>query len=122
MENSNQPQQTNHEEIGRLAYQIWEQRGRPNGCDMEFWLEAERQILSSNKPSQKQPTGSARTTDAVAVQAQPSRTAAHPALPLPPRTSKEAARTEGKVKQTTPRAAMPSVPQTKPTPRAAARP
>jgi hypothetical protein len=26
------------------AYQLWEQAGHPSGQDVEFWLEAERQI------------------------------------------------------------------------------
>jgi hypothetical protein len=37
-------QQPAHDEIARLAYQIWEQRGCPPGYDVEFWLEAEHLI------------------------------------------------------------------------------
>jgi len=35
-----------HEEIAGLAYRLYEQRGCPQGCDLEFWLAAERQLLS----------------------------------------------------------------------------
>jgi hypothetical protein len=35
-----------HEGISALAATLWEQRGRPEGHDLEIWLEAER-ILSS---------------------------------------------------------------------------
>jgi hypothetical protein len=32
------------DQIARRAYEIFEQRGRPAGCDLEHWLEAERQL------------------------------------------------------------------------------
>jgi hypothetical protein len=28
-----------------LAYLIWEEKGKPDGCDVECWLEAERRLL-----------------------------------------------------------------------------
>lgn len=39
-------------EIAALAYQLFEQEGRPHGRDMEHWLEAELLLKSqaSNKP------------------------------------------------------------------------
>lgn len=33
-----------HEEIAAAAYSIWEQEGRPEGRDVEHWLQAELQI------------------------------------------------------------------------------
>jgi hypothetical protein len=33
-----------HEEIELRAYQIWVDRGRPEGTDREDWFEAERQL------------------------------------------------------------------------------
>jgi len=33
------------ERIRRLAYEIWEQEGRPNGRDQEHWRRAEAEIL-----------------------------------------------------------------------------
>ncbi len=32
------------EEIARLAYELFEKRGRSGGSDLEDWLEAERQL------------------------------------------------------------------------------
>lgn len=28
------------------SYQIWEEAGRPDGCDMEHWLQAEAELAS----------------------------------------------------------------------------
>lgn len=33
-----------HQEIARLAWQIYQDCGCPEGRDLEFWLEAERQL------------------------------------------------------------------------------
>lgn len=41
------------EEIQLLAYQLWEQSSRPAGRDMEFWLEAQRQLEKTPQPSKK---------------------------------------------------------------------
>ena len=30
--------------VKALAYELWEEAGRPAGRDVEFWLEAERQV------------------------------------------------------------------------------
>jgi hypothetical protein len=40
----------NGEQIARLAYGFWEQRGRPSGRDVELWLQAERQLANPNMP------------------------------------------------------------------------
>jgi DNA-binding transcriptional regulator YiaG len=41
-----EPQQenkmTNEEQIRLLAYHLWEENGRPEGNDLNFWLQAER--------------------------------------------------------------------------------
>lgn len=34
-----------HEEIAERAFQLFERRGGVAGCDLDDWLEAERQIL-----------------------------------------------------------------------------
>ena len=39
------------EEIAALAYSIWEQQGRKEGCDVEHWLKAEAQIRQSPRPT-----------------------------------------------------------------------
>lgn len=33
-----------HEQIARLAYQIWQERGQTHGQDLEDWLKAEEQL------------------------------------------------------------------------------
>lgn len=38
-----------HDEITQRARELWQARGRPEGCDLEIWLEAERGILSAQK-------------------------------------------------------------------------
>lgn len=50
------------EEIGLIAYQIWEKEGRPHGRDLEHWLKAEAiwlehhaQETSSGQPEPVQP-------------------------------------------------------------------
>lgn len=51
------------EEVAQRAYQIWEESGRPDGRETEFWLKAEQQLnepsLGSHSSSQDQ--SSART-------------------------------------------------------------
>jgi hypothetical protein len=37
----------NEASIGRLAYQLWENAGRPPGRDLEFWLAAEAQARAA---------------------------------------------------------------------------
>lgn len=40
-----------HQDIARLAYAIWQDRGCPHGSDVEDWLEAERQLSKRNVAS-----------------------------------------------------------------------
>jgi hypothetical protein len=42
------------DEVRRRAYELWEQYGRPEGGEEEFWLKAEREI--------KEATGLDRTS------------------------------------------------------------
>jgi hypothetical protein len=37
-------------EISRLAFQLWEKAGCPEGRDLEFWLGAEAQLLAPQRP------------------------------------------------------------------------
>jgi hypothetical protein len=39
--------------IRQIAYQKWEAAGRPDGEEMRFWLESEREYL--NQPKDKRP-------------------------------------------------------------------
>jgi hypothetical protein len=47
------------EDIARLAYQIWEERGRPVGSAEVDWYEAERQLRTRNGEMTSPPTGQA---------------------------------------------------------------
>lgn len=38
------------EQVAALAYAIWIDRGRPDGRDVEHWLEAERQLRGVVEP------------------------------------------------------------------------
>jgi Protein of unknown function (DUF2934) len=33
------------EQIAKLAYELWKERGRPEGCPDENWFRAEQQLL-----------------------------------------------------------------------------
>ena len=47
------------EEIARLAYRIWEERGRPIGSAEVDWYEAERQLQIRGGTMPPSPTGRA---------------------------------------------------------------
>ena len=47
------------EDIARLAYQIWEERGRPVGSAEVDWYEAERQLQPRSSERPPPPTGPA---------------------------------------------------------------
>jgi hypothetical protein len=46
-----------HEDIAVRAYQIWEAAGRPDGCELQHWLQAEKELGPS--PPFKQNTNAA---------------------------------------------------------------
>jgi hypothetical protein len=46
-----------NEDIARLAYQIWEERGRPIGSAEVDWYEAERQLQTRSGEMPPPPTG-----------------------------------------------------------------
>ncbi len=39
------------DEIRRRAFELWEQRGRPEGYESEFWLHAERELKDKGNTS-----------------------------------------------------------------------
>jgi hypothetical protein len=41
---------SNEDHISTLAYQLWEERGRPDGDPELDWYEAERQLRMGNGP------------------------------------------------------------------------
>jgi hypothetical protein len=48
-----------NEAIAKLAYQIWEERGRPPGSAEVDWYEAERQLQIQTGAMPPSPTGQA---------------------------------------------------------------
>ena len=38
------------EQVRRRAFELWEEHGRPEGYDEEFWLQAERQLKGGANP------------------------------------------------------------------------
>jgi hypothetical protein len=47
--------------ISRRAYEIWEREGRPEGCDLRHWLQAEQELGVDR--SQSQATSAAARTE-----------------------------------------------------------
>jgi hypothetical protein len=39
------------DQIARLAYELWDQAGRPIGRDLEFWFNAEHRLATTVKPA-----------------------------------------------------------------------
>jgi Protein of unknown function (DUF2934) len=37
------------EKIRRRAYELYEQRGRTDGCELEDWVQAEAEVLGANE-------------------------------------------------------------------------
>ncbi len=52
MSDSNMP---THEQITRRAYEIFIERGRPEGRDLEHWLEAEKQLRAGGQTKSATP-------------------------------------------------------------------
>ena len=44
MNTTRNPLKVSDDEIGMLAYQMWEEAGHPQGQDQKFWFEAEAQL------------------------------------------------------------------------------
>lgn len=50
-------------EIGLLAYHLWQAAGCPAGRDLDFWLQAEQQLLGPHKSNgQAPPAGNSSST------------------------------------------------------------
>lgn len=59
--------QSGDEEISQEAYRLWEQDGRPEGRDQEYWFRAKESLSNKQKPAAR--TGSARAaTDTTSSQ------------------------------------------------------
>ena len=53
------------EEISRRAYELWESEGRPEGCDLRHWLQAEQELSAryANRGQQNDYTESRRENE-----------------------------------------------------------
>jgi hypothetical protein len=49
------------EEISRRAYEIWENEGRPEGCDLRHWLQAEQELSARNSTASQPASASSET-------------------------------------------------------------
>src|SRR5215471_1695405 len=76
-----------HQEVAVRAYQIWEAAGRPAGCELQHWLQAERDLGVSqigkqpnriNEAPSKAPAESKDRESREAGKQQPSRMTAQP--------------------------------------------
>ena len=47
------------DEIRRRAFELWEQRGRPEGYESEFWLHAECELKDKGNTSGRSANGAA---------------------------------------------------------------
>jgi hypothetical protein len=45
------------EEIRERAYDLWDRNHRPNGCELEFWLMAERELKAERRAKLHNQTG-----------------------------------------------------------------
>lgn len=43
----------NAERIRQRAYELWQQSGQPDGSEMDFWLQAEREIKGEEAKKSK---------------------------------------------------------------------
>jgi hypothetical protein len=53
----------NEASVSRLAYQLWENAGRPASRDLEFWLAAEAQVRTVGMPRAKSTAVEAPVTE-----------------------------------------------------------
>ena len=51
-EDSTMPTTPRREDVERRAYELYEQRGHEEGRDWDDWLQAEREMLGADTPSE----------------------------------------------------------------------
>ena len=47
------------DQVRRRAHELWENEGRPEGREMDFWLQAEREIGEAGKETDQRPSDAA---------------------------------------------------------------
>ncbi len=79
-------------ETGLLAYQLWEQAGRPVGQDQRFWFEAEKQLRARAQAKVTVPIQipAPRPTEVTATRPEPAQAAPTPPVKLSPGRTKAA--------------------------------
>ncbi|WP_333655900.1 DUF2934 domain-containing protein [Dissulfurispira sp.] len=50
-----------HDEIAKVAYELYEKSGRMPGHDLEHWLEAEKIVMARHKGQKKTSSGAKKT-------------------------------------------------------------
>jgi Protein of unknown function (DUF2934) len=55
METTAMPVKPSSGEIALLAFQIWEQEGKPQGRELDHWLQAETLLLAMVEPTEPKP-------------------------------------------------------------------
>jgi hypothetical protein len=50
------------DEVARRAYELWEAAGRSAGKDMEFWLQAEAELLAALRRGRSSEAGDAQAS------------------------------------------------------------
>ncbi len=69
----------NHDEIARLAWQLWQAEGGQSGHDEEYWLRAERQLMATSQPGSNVPMNAPLKRKTAS--AKQMKSAIHPAVP-----------------------------------------
>ena len=64
------------DEVAQRAYQLWVAAGQPSGRDLEYWLQAEAELLAARQ--------SGRSPEVGVSQASPKRETTRPLAPSPP--------------------------------------
>jgi hypothetical protein len=57
------------EQIARRAYEIFTERGQPEGCDLEHWLEAEKQLRTAGQAKSTAQTSASQTATTAPMRA-----------------------------------------------------
>ena len=75
-----------HEEIAKVAYELFERDGREHGKDSEHWLEAEKIVTmrhAARRPSQKDGPKTSTASNAVGAKKAPAAKKALPKVAVP---------------------------------------
>lgn len=60
-----------HDKISERAFALWEQAGRPDGCDVDHWLAAEAEIRTGGPGVKKTAPRKAAPKKTVAIRKEP---------------------------------------------------